>query len=299
MAAMSSDHDDAPSDPASAAPAGTTRFIADTSVSSVANGVYSAQMHPGWWITAGPNGGYVAAVVLRAIIAEVADTTRRPRTLTVHYLRPPTAGPVQVLVTVERSGRTVTNVSARLIQDDRVMALALAALAADRGAPVAFDETRGLPTSPDGSPLPLPEQILEREVDPDRDVPMRRHYDMRWALGSLPFGLAGAPADPSAPRAVNGGWLRPAEQEPIDEVVLAAMTDAWLPPIFSRVHQPLAVPTIDLTVHFRALPADPLDFCFVEFASPLAADGYLVEHGRIMDRHGRLLAESRQLAVTI
>jgi len=50
-------------------------------------------------------------------------------------------------------------------------------------------------------------------------------------------------------------------------------------------------------VHFRALPEDPRDFCFVEFSSPLAANGYLVEHGRILDRHGRLLAESRQLAV--
>ncbi len=75
------------------------------------------------------------------------------------------------------------------------------------------------------------------------------------------------------------------------------MSDAWLPPIFSRVDHPLAVPTVDLTVHFRALPADPLDFCFAEFDSPLAADGYLVEHGRVLDRDGRLLIESRQLAV--
>lgn len=29
------------------------------------------------------------------------------------------------------------------------------------------------------------------------------------------------------------------------------MSDAWVPPLFSRVDEPLAVPTIDLTVHFR------------------------------------------------
>jgi acyl-CoA thioesterase len=75
------------------------------------------------------------------------------------------------------------------------------------------------------------------------------------------------------------------------------MSDAWLPPVFSKVDHPLAVPTIDLTVHFRALPEDPLDHCFVVFDSPLAQGGYLVEHGRILDRRGRLLAESRQLAV--
>jgi acyl-CoA thioesterase len=250
-------------------------------------------MYPSWWIVNGPNGGYVAAVVLRAIVAEVADPARRPRTLTMHYLRAPAAGPVEVEVTIERSGRTVTNVSARLVQDGRLMGLALAALALERPAPVAFDETPGLPLAEDGSPLLLPEQITPAEVDPDRDVPMRTHYDLRWALGDLPF----QPRPGGAGTARCGGWIRPAEAEPIDEVVLAAMSDAWLPPVFSKVDHPLAVPTIDLTVHFRALPEDPLDHCFAVFDSPLAQGGYLVEHGRILDRRGRLLAESRQLAV--
>lgn len=194
---------------------------------------------------------------------------------------------------VERAGRTVTNVSARLLQDGRSMVLALASLAVDRDAPVHFDEGPGLPLRPDGSPVPAPRDTPRVQVDTGRDVPMRQHYDLRWVLGDLPFG-AGAQ---TAPRARNGGWLRPAEPEPVDEVVLTAMADAWMPPLFSRVGQPLAVPTIDLTVHFRGLPADPLDHCFVEFASPLARDGYLVEHGRILASDGTLLAESRQLAV--
>jgi acyl-CoA thioesterase len=269
-----------------------TRFAAETAVECVGPGEFSATMHPSWWIINGPNGGYVAAVVLRAIVAEVDDPQRRPRTLTVHYLRAPAAGPVRIDVVVERSGRTVTNVSARMTQDGALMALALAALAVDRAAPVSFDETPGLPTADDGTPMLLPEQIVPAEVDPDRDVPMRAHYDLRWALGDRPFEPRREPV-----RARCGGWIRPAESEPVDEVVLAAICDAWLPPIFSRVDHPLAVPTIDLTIHFRSVPADPFDHCFVEFDSPLAAAGYLVEHGRVLDRHGRLLAESRQLAV--
>lgn len=122
---------------------------------------------------------------------------------------------------------------------------------------------------------------------------MRRHYELRWVLGDLPF----SPSATGERKALTGGWLRPAEPEPIDEVVLAAMTDAWMPPVFSRVDQVISVPTIDLTIHFRALPEDPQDFCFVVFDSPLASNGYLVEHGRILDRGGWLLAESRQLAV--
>jgi acyl-CoA thioesterase len=280
---MPTEHDEPPQ---------PTRFADDTSVRALSPGRYAATMDPSWWIINGPNGGYVAAVILRAIVAEVADATRRPRTLTVHYLRAPTAGPVEIEVVLERSGRTVTNVSARLVQDDRLIALALAAVASDRDTPVSFDETPGLPLADDGSALPTPEQIVPADVDPDRDVPMRVHYDQRWVLGDLPFQSRGPGAS-----ARCGGWIRPAEAEPIDEVVLAAMADAWLPPIFSRVDHPLAVPTIDLTIHFRALPQDPYDHCFVVFDSPLAQSGYLVEHGRILDRRGRLLAESRQLAV--
>jgi acyl-CoA thioesterase len=70
-----------------------------------------------------------------------------------------------------------------------------------------------------------------------------------------------------------------------------------VPPVFSRVDTPMAVPTIDLTVHFRGRPADPFDPLLVVFDSPLAQDGYMVEHGRVLDRTGRLIAESRQLAV--
>lgn len=267
-------------------------FARHTAVHPSGPGRYLAHMDPSWWIIAGPNGGYVAAVVLRAIVTEVDDPARRPRSITLHYLRPPSEGPVEVQVSIERSGRSVSNVSARMHQDGRLLVVAMAALASDRSDSIAFDDAPGLPSGPDGRPVPGPDELPAQELDPDRDVPMRSHYDMRWVLGDLPF----RPATGER-RAHCGGWLRLADPEPVDEIVLAAFADAWMPPIFCRVDQPLAVPTVDLTVHFRALPSDPLGWCFAEFSSPLAEGGYLVEHGRVLDATGRLLAESRQLAV--
>ena len=41
-----------------------------------------------WWVGKGPNGGYVAAVILRAIQAS-ASAERAPRSLTVHFQRAP------------------------------------------------------------------------------------------------------------------------------------------------------------------------------------------------------------------
>lgn len=98
-----------------------TRFAAETSVEPTGGTRFRAQVHPSWWIVNGPNGGYVAAIVLRAIVAAVGDAARRPRSITLQYLRAPEAGPVDVEVRVERS---VTSGSASMTQGDRLLALA-------------------------------------------------------------------------------------------------------------------------------------------------------------------------------
>jgi acyl-CoA thioesterase len=266
-------------------------FGRDTTVEALAPGRYAARIDRSWWIVAGPNGGYVAAIVLRAVVDAAGGPDRPPRSATFHYLRPPAEGPLEVHVTVERTGRTVTNASARLVQDDRLLVVALVALGGDRDATVSFDDEPGLPRRPDGATVAMPEDIEFVDVDPERDVPTRSHYDLRWALGDLPFN----PGEPA--RAHTGGWMRLPRTPVVDEVALVAMADAWLPPAFSRMAVPLAVPTVDLTVHFRGRPADDSGWVFGEFWSPVARDGYLVEHGRLLDRTGRLLAESRQTAV--
>src|SRR4051794_18513140 len=96
------------------------RFLTDTAVVSQGDGRYVARIDPGWWIERGPNGGYVAALILRAVTAEVAAPERRLRSFTVHYLAPPHEGAVEIVATVERQGRSLTSASARLMQDDRL-----------------------------------------------------------------------------------------------------------------------------------------------------------------------------------
>ena len=55
----------------------------------------------------------------------------------------------------------------------------------------------------------------------------------------------------------NGAWMRAAEPRPADPVLLAALTDAWIPAAFAHMEQPTFVPTIDLTIHWRAAPGVP------------------------------------------
>jgi len=289
-------------------PVRTSRFATDTAVQSLGGGRYEANIDHSWWIIHGPNGGYVAAIILRAMVAEAAATdlavtdpaehAKQARSATFHFLRSPVEGPVRIEVAVERSGRSVTNLSARLIQNGRLMVVALAAVAAPRPSAVMFDDDPGFASLP-GGPPPRPTDVAPQPIDPDRNVPMRSHYDMRWVFGDLPF----HPNPDLVPTARCGGWLSLAEPvERVDETVLCAMSDAWLPPIFSRIDRQVAVPTVELTVHFRRRPPEDhpdAGWCLIDVTSPVAEDGYVVEHGRILGPDGRLVAESRQLAVVV
>ncbi|HEV7731828.1 MAG TPA: thioesterase family protein [Candidatus Binatia bacterium] len=261
-----------------------SRFADDTAVRTIGDHRYGATMQRGWWVERGPNGGYLAAVVLRAITTDVADAARRPRSLTVHYLRPPREGPVEIIVQAERIGRTTTVTTARMTQDDALILLATAVLAIDQPGPTFAH-------------LPLPEvpppDALPSFPVGERHPTIRARYEQRVAIGPLPLG------DTPAERAVSGGWIRLADPEPTDTHVIAAFTDAWLPAIFTTLSTLVGVPTIDLTIHFRDAPPSAHDWCFVRFTSRHAADGFVEEDGEIWSRDGRLLAQSRQMALAV
>jgi acyl-CoA thioesterase len=263
------------------------RFDLDTSVVPLGDGAFEGRIDPGWWIERGPNGGYVAAVVLRALSAAVEDDGRTPRSLTVHYLAPPGEGPVRIETRVERSGRMLTFVSGRMSQGDRLVATALAAFAPPLPG-VEFNDVLP-PDAPPPDDLPI---LTALDGPP---MPMRDRYESRWAVGSAPFS--------GAEQAVAGGWIRlnPAEgARPADHILVTALADAWMPPIFTRIDDRLGVPTIDLTVHFRApMPPGDAGWFLVVFRSQMAADGFVEEDGEVWSADGRLLAHSRQLAVLL
>src|SRR5947208_1851781 len=104
-----------------------TRFDRDTAVEPLGDGAFAARLDRAWWIGRGAHGGYIAAIVLRAMTEALADPERQARSLTIHYTRPPAEGPARVSVSVERAGRSLTTLSARMTQEDGLVTLALAA----------------------------------------------------------------------------------------------------------------------------------------------------------------------------
>jgi acyl-CoA thioesterase len=144
--------------------------------------------------------------------------------------------------------------------------------------------------------VPPPEAVEPHDPPPEAP-PIARRWDIRWAIGEPPWD------GPRRDEAVGGGWIRMADPTVVDAPVVAAITDAWVPPVFARIEEPIFVPTVDLTVHFRAaLPvpgAEPSDFVLARFRTLAAAEGFLEEDGEVWSQDGRLLAQSRQLATVM
>ena len=241
---------------------------------------YRGTISPEWFGPPGPNGGFVAAIVLRAIRTAVGDATRAPRSLTLHYLRPPSEGEVEVAVEIERSGRTATTCSARMSQGGKTMVVALCVLTHD------YDGEHEWSVPPPD--VPPPEEVDAIELD-DTFPKLFLQLEMRSLFGVIPF--------TGGDEAVTGGWLRTRGDEGITPELVCFYTDAWWPAPFSVMTKPLAAPTLELTMHFRAKP-DPEDpFVLARFTTDAAIDGLFDERGDIWDRNGRLLAQSRQLAL--
>ncbi len=265
-----------------------TRFERDTAVTPIGDGVYEAFIHRSWWIDAGPNGGFLAAITLRAALAELGDDERTPRSLTLHYLRPPTAAKVAIHVAIERTGRRFSTATMRMMQGEKLCVLGVLACGTPRGGlELAHREAPQAPPSSD---------VRTISVRPEHP-PLRAHFERRPVFGGEPWeGL---------PHAEAGGWIRLVDPPGvIDAPLLAAYCDVWPPALLAWAHRdgPVAgVSTVDLTIHFRcdprSLPFGADAFVLIRLVTQTVRDGCLVEDGEVWSEDGVLLAECRQLAV--
>jgi len=253
-------------------------------------GRFAGEIHAGWRAGAGVHGGYVTALVLRGMLAALDDPARAPRSLTVHFVSRPVEGPCSVAVRVARAGRSLHTLLARLEQDGEARAVALGAFSPAWTGP---EMSAGEPPA-----APPPEEIEALAFDEGMPE-FFSHVELRPVFG----GFAGSGAETME----VGGWIQTRPALPVDAVVAAFLADAVWPAPYPRLETPLLAPTIDLTIHFRrALPAirppaspavpsgEPV---LARFSTRLVHDGFFEEDGELWSRDGRLLAQSRQLAL--
>jgi acyl-CoA thioesterase len=257
----------------------------DTALRPVGDGAFEGRIDDRWWTPRGPLGGYVMALVMRALELAVDDGERQARSLTAHFLRSPQAGPVTIRPVVERAGRSLTTASARLEQDGALQALAIGAFSVPWPGPLLSE-----------APMPEVRPPGERR-EPPRELPGAQRppftelVTMQGRFGAAPFS--------GADRAEAGGWLGLREERPIDALTVLVLADAWYPAPWPRLRMLAPAPTIELTVHFRSPLPLPDSLLLGRFHTKLVRDGFFEEDGELWAPDGTLVAQSRQLALLI
>lgn len=245
---------------------------------------FAARIHPGWDIGGNANGGYLMAIVARAMSAV---TGRPPLTVTGHYLSPGPVGDCVVEVELVRAGRRMATATGSLKMGDRELLRMLGTFAEQDLSGVLYTDGAPpeLPAYEDcaGTPSPL--------EDPGADLPgLMGRLDSRLRPGDGGF-RTGEPTG----KAEILGWFDFADRAPIDMFGLLLASDAFPPPIFNTDVPAAWVPTLELTVHLRAIPAPGPLRCM--FRSRFIQGGLLDEDCELWDSAGQLVCQSRQLAL--
>lgn len=271
---------------------GDSEFDRDTAVAARPGepGAYDAGLSAGWTIIRAVNGGYLLAVVGRALRAALPHPD--PLTVTAHYLTASEPGPAVIRTETVRAGRSMSTGQASLFQRDaegreveRIRVIAaygdLAALPDDVRTAArppempSYEDCVGSDDAPEGGPVTGSTEILKRldlRLDP---------ATAGWAVG--------APSGAGDMR----GWLGLADGRDHDALSLLLAVDA-LPPTAFDLGLAGWVPTLELTVHLRAQPAPgPVR---VALTTRNLAGGLLEEDAQVWDSKDRLVAQSRQLA---
>lgn len=266
-----------------------TQFDRDIALTPTGDATYAIDIADTWNVNVGPNGGYIAAIMLNGMKIELGGRGRQTRSVTLHFLSASTPGPASLRVSVEKRGRTLSTATANLIQGDRTIAMAIATFAGTQDSFEFCDMT---------PPVVRPPHEIDASQHMGPHMPghvqFRDHYDQRLAIGPIP------PATTDEGRV--GGWTRFRQHRVFDDLAVVAISDSWYPSIQAKaLPRPMHAPTIDHTVHFaHSVPLSSMafdDFILVEFTTCIAQDGYLIEDGCMWAPDGTLLARSRQLAI--
>jgi acyl-CoA thioesterase len=246
---------------------------------------FAAVLDGRWDGHEGANGGFLLALAARAV-GEVLPFPD-PLVLSGFYLRPGSPGPAEIRTEVIRSGRTTGFGQASLCRDGKEVLRATAAYT-DLAAAAARGGQFYASIQPPDLPPPEQCQVLHRLASPPITFAERIEYRVTelpgWVTRTAPSG-----------KPVYEGWMRFADGREPDLLSLPLFVDA-VPPAALELNL-RRMTTIELTVYLRARPAP--GWLAYRMLTRYLADGYFEEDAEVWDSAGRLVAQSRQLALVL
>ena len=263
---------------------GTHEFDAALSLSGEGP-VFGALLDGRWDGQGSTNGGFLLALATRAVGAVLPFPD--PLVVSGFYLRPGTPGAAEIRTEVIQAGRTTGFGEAAVYRDGKQVLRATAAYT-DLDAAAARDGRSYSAGHPPDQPPPERCQVLHRVIVPPITLVDRIEY----RVAELPGWVTRTP--PSG-NPVYEGWMRFADGREPDLASLPLFVDAVAPAALELGLRRMT--TVELTVHLRARPAP--GWLAFRTATRYLAGGYFEEDAEIWDSAGRLVAQSRQLALVL
>lgn len=256
-------------------------FVADTRVEPVPGepGHYRSRLSPDWAVW-GPNGGYVAAIALRAAMTH--SRLPRPASLQCHFLAVGEFAPVHVRVTALGGSKRAESLRAEVVQNDRLLLVANAWMTDDGLAGYTHDFAAA-------PRVPAPDTL--RGYQDLAGDEYAQWYPIWRSIEGRPLRWREPPGKPEWRT-----WMRFNETAIPDRAADALRHVFWLD--FPGWNATIAAhawpfqfltPNLDLTVQFHAFAPDA-NWILADGVVPLAHDGLVGCTSRLWTEDGRLLA---------
>jgi acyl-CoA thioesterase len=254
-------------------------FLTDTQVERVEAGCWRAALSPDWAVW-GPNGGYVAAIALRAALGE--SRLPRPASFACHFLAVGEFAPVELRVASLGGSKRAESLRVDVVQSGKPL-LAASVWTVDEGLSGYEHDFAKLPEVAKPAALRGYQQLAGAEYADW--YPIWRSIEGRPLVWNQP------PGEP-----VWRTWLRFTDTAIPDAAADALRQLFWLDfPGWNATiaaHAwpfPYLTPNLDLTVQFHGF-APGAEWILADGAVPLARDGMVGCAARLSTEDGRLLA---------
>ncbi len=260
------------------------KFGEASAVDRTDEGAYTAMIQAGWDIFGVTNGGYLLATLARAMGEEAAG--RDLVSISARFLNPGRPGPADIAVDVIKQGRGTTTLQGSMSSGGRTLFVAHATFAVP-GMGAAVDASFEDPPE-----VPPADQCVR--LLPQDDAPLPPPFSEQVGILIRPDDLKfGSEAAGRRPEIL--GWFRLLEEEQLDPYGLVLGADAFPPAVFTADLPMGWTPTIDISVYVRDPGPHEIVMCRVHTRH--ITGGWLEEDVEMWDKSGRLVAQSRQLAL--
>ncbi|MCY6379985.1 acyl-CoA thioesterase [Hoeflea prorocentri] len=246
------------------------------------NDTFRSQTDQRYWNMKGPYGGWIAALLIKAVLHDLEDARFEPIALTVDFMKAPPEGPLILRRTCDRVGRTAAFWRVMLeLPDGTPCARAMLTLAPHRETLIFSN-----PEMPDVPPAEAVETFNGRMLP----INWAKLYETRPIKGKM--------GDVTSD-AHSLVWTRDADGRPLDYLSITAIADSPFPRLFLATGRPSNISTISMTVYFHSTTSEMAaignDSILVDARCERSFGGFYDQHTRFYARSGETIAVSQQM----